>query len=114
MTRAKELLYLTNAKKRMLYGNINSYPESRFIKEIDEELLEKDTEEIQEKHEFKNVYNNTTKDNNDLKAGDIIEHQEFGKGVILSSDKMIVTVAFNKQYGIKKLMKNHSSIRKVG
>lgn len=114
MTRAKELLYLTNAKKRMLYGNINSYPESRFIKEIDEELLEKDTEEIQEKHEFKNIYNNTTKDNNDLKAGDIIEHQEFGKGVILSSDKMIVTVAFNKQYGIKKLMKNHSSIRKVG
>ncbi len=41
ITRAKERLYITNAKRRMLFGNTNMNPPSRFIAEIDGNLIEK-------------------------------------------------------------------------
>lgn len=41
MTRAKRELHLTNAKRRMLYGQTSFSKQSRFIDEIPEELLEK-------------------------------------------------------------------------
>ena len=40
MTRAKERLVLINAKMRMLYGETRCNPESRFLEEIPEELLQ--------------------------------------------------------------------------
>ena len=39
ITRAKQLLYLTNAKTRLMYGSTNYYRPSRFLEEIPEELL---------------------------------------------------------------------------
>ena len=47
ITRAKEKLYISNAKKRMLFGKTNVFPPSRFISEIDSNLIEK--EETQSK-----------------------------------------------------------------
>ena len=41
ITRAKDILYLTNAKRRMLYGKDTENMPSRFISEINENLLEK-------------------------------------------------------------------------
>ncbi len=40
ITRAKERLYLTRAKSRMIYGSTNYYRPSRFVAEIPEKLLE--------------------------------------------------------------------------
>ena len=40
ITRAKQKLYLTNAKSRMIYGSTNYYRPSRFVAEIPEKLLE--------------------------------------------------------------------------
>lgn len=40
ITRAKEKLYLTHAKSRMVYGSTNYYQPSRFVTEIPEQLLE--------------------------------------------------------------------------
>ncbi|MGN0519325.1 MAG: ATP-dependent helicase [Candidatus Fimenecus sp.] len=40
ITRAKEKLYLTHAKSRMIYGSTNYYRPSRFVAEIPEKLLE--------------------------------------------------------------------------
>lgn len=40
MTRAKEMLYLTGAERRMLYGNINCNPPSMFLSEVPETLLD--------------------------------------------------------------------------
>lgn len=40
ITRAKEELYLTHAKSRMIYGSTNYYRPSRFVSEIPEKLLE--------------------------------------------------------------------------
>ncbi|WP_156470450.1 DNA helicase PcrA [Levilactobacillus senmaizukei] len=47
ITRAQEKLYLTNAYSRMLYGRRQNNPESRFVTEIEPELLHLDYSENQ-------------------------------------------------------------------
>ncbi len=112
ITRARDLLYLLNAKRRMLYGKESINPPSRFIDEISDEVLER--ENIIKKEEIKlkkdEMYTNQ---DIDWKNGDIVLHEEFGKGVVVGVDKLILTVAFNSRIGIKKLMKNHKSLKKL-
>ena len=110
ITRAKNILYLTNAKRRMLYGKDAMNPPSRFIKEIDEELLERnDNIKDDEKIEKSSMY--IEGGNDDIKIGDKIQHETLGLGVVVKVDGDLIDVAFKT--GIKKLMKNHKSIRKV-
>lgn len=40
ITRAKKKLYITNAKRRMLFGNITANRPSRFVNEIDDKCIE--------------------------------------------------------------------------
>ena len=49
----------------------------------------------------------------EYQIGQLVMHSIYGKGVIVSVDDKFVSVAFNKNYGIRKLMKNHSSIKKI-
>ena len=49
---------------------------------------------------------------NDLKTGDFIEHEKYGKGVVLNIDGSIATISFSRA-GVKKLLKNHKSIKKL-
>src|SRR5574344_1312142 len=64
ITRAKEKLYLTNAKRRMLYGKDNMNIPSRFIAEIDPELIETNEKEpVQKIIDKKDMY---TDKNNDI------------------------------------------------
>lgn len=109
ITRAKERLYLTNAKRRMLYGKENMNIPSRFISEIDEKLIEKiGPKEENKVIDKKQMYTN---DNNDITEGSIIRHEQYGTGVVVKCDGSLISVAFKT--GIKKLMKNHKSIKKI-
>ena len=113
ITRARDLLYLTNAKRRMLYGKESMNPPSRFIEEIDGDLLEVMNNSVKEektKFSKEKVYSNETID---WKSGDVVLHDTYGRGVVVGVDKMLVTVAFNNRVGIKKLMKNHKSLKKM-
>lgn len=111
ITRAKDLLYLTNAKRRMLYGKESLNPPSRFIEEIDPDLIEITNSSIKEETVFDkdSMYSS---DNVEWNPGDIVLHDTYGKGVVVDVDKMLITVAFNNRVGIKKLMKNHKSLKK--
>ncbi len=110
ITRAKEILYITNAKRRMLYGKDTVNPPSRFIKEIDNDLIECAEKQIDdEKIEVKSMY--VEGSNDDIKIGDKIEHESLGLGVVVKVDGTLIDVAFKS--GIKKLMKNHKSIKKI-
>ncbi len=111
ITRAKEKLYISNAKRRMLYGKDVINPPSRFIKEIDDSLLEIENKNMfeEEKIDKKKYYRD---DDVEFHDGDIITHDVYGKGVIVSINGDIITVAFNKSYGIKKLLKNYKGITK--
>ena len=110
ITRARKKLYIINARSRLLYGKISSNVPSRFIAEIGDDLLD------QEKKEplFSNKINREEMmTDNDIKAGDLIEHDKYGKGVVMDIDGSIATIAFSKA-GVKKLLKNHKAIKKVG
>ena len=109
ITRAKERLYITNAKRRMLYGKDNMNMPSRFINEIDEKLIEKigpkeDNKVINKKEMY-------TNENNDIAEGSIISHEQYGTGVVIKCEGSLISVAFKT--GVKKLMKNHKCIKKV-
>ena len=109
ITRAKEKLYIVNAKRRTLYGIDSVNPPSRFISEINKELLE--TDEVKE--EFKSPIKRTIDTSIEYKAGEHVLHDTWGEGVIISVEDKILTVAFPHPNGIKKLMKGHSSFHLV-
>lgn len=112
ITRARELLYLTNAKRRMLYGKENMNPPSRFIEEIDPDLLETTNSSMKEEPIF-NKNKMYTDGDVSYNPGDVVLHETYGRGVVVDVDKMLVTVAFNNKIGVKKLMKNHKSLKKM-
>ncbi len=112
ITRAKERLYITNAKRRMLFGNTNMNPPSRFIAEIDSNLIEKEESKTENK-----VFNKTNfyeGERIDYKHGEIVMHASFGKGVVVDNDERFVTVAFDKRFGIKKFLNNYQGLRRIG
>ncbi len=125
ITRARKVLYLTNAHSRILYGREQVNPPSRFIKEIDKNLLDVKVKGMGLEHlRSKNVgkiptfsskssfYNDEGK-SLEFKVGDHLMHSLYGRGTIVAMDNTFYTVAFSSRFGIKKIMKNFKGIRKV-
>ena len=110
ITRAMKKLYITAAKKRMLYGVESPAVLSRFVREIDEDLIEEIDKDKKQVVKKENKMYDTDQTYN---YGDRVQHDTYGLGVVIEVTNTILTVAFNKNVGIKKLMKNHKSIRKV-
>ena len=101
ITRAQEKLYMTHSERRMVYGQIKlGYP-SRFIKESRLSTPQKQPEV---------VYDQSS---HILKTGDHVEHQVFGRGVVVSVDGEIAKIAFAMPHGIKQILESHPSIKKV-
>ena len=111
-TRAKERLYLTNARKRMLYGKTTSNAPSRFISEIQGDVLETLNSSVKEEKVInkEELYSDTDVE---YKKGDLVMHTIYGKGVVIDVDEKFVSIAFAKNFGIRKLMKNHKSLKKI-
>ena len=102
ITRAKEILHITCAKSRMLYGKTSNYKPSRFLSEIPEELLDI-TDNVPEIPDFmmpKSSFSSYSAPENSLfgepkpspkmgdvfKAGDSVIHKKFGRGIIISAN----------------------------
>ena len=111
-TRAKERLYLTNAKKRMLYGKTTTNAPSRFINEIQGDVLETVNSSIKEEKVL-NKDELYTDEEVSYNKGDLVMHTIYGKGVVIEVDDKFVSIAFAKNFGIRKLMKNHKSLKKI-
>ena len=109
ITRAKEKLWILNAKRRTLYGLDSANPPSRFIGEIETNLLDIDGEN---KEEIK-VSKYSVDENIEYKIGEHIVHNIHGEGIVVSVEDKIITVAFPHPVGIIKLIKGHSSFHKV-
>ena len=116
ITRAREKLYITNARGRVLFGKDITYPVSRFINEIDKDTLDIENNEenifIQNKNVVKKVFNSSNIDT-EFNEGEFIYHDNFGAGKIITIEKSVMKIAFKMPYGIKTLMKNHPSIHKI-
>lgn len=134
VTRAKELLFLTNANVRNLYGENKHTVESLFIKEIDNDLLSVEGYEAytSRSSSFRtNGYiktstvlpskatsirqRKTNLDNyqeNDLNKADKIFHSKYGEGTVISIVGENCRIAFAHPHGVKTFKKDHAAITK--
>ena len=111
ITRARDRLYITNAKRRMLYGKDTMNMPSRFIDEIDSNYIEEELTGPKEEKKIDTKKMYEKRENDDIKIGDIINHESLGTGVVVNMNGDLIDVAFKS--GVKKLMKNHKSISKL-
>ena len=115
VTRAEEKLYLLNAKRRMLFGKTTENIPSRFIGEIEDELLEVSEELSSHQGMITKKLFNMYKENlnDDLGVGDKVHHDKFGDGVVINIKDDLATIAFNRAVGIKTMKANHISLKKI-
>lgn len=134
ITRAKEKLYLLNARRRMLYGTTNRNQASRFLREIPVSVTDDITVQSyvphskfgsftqpahgsssSAAHKFGQVGGASASAQN-YSAGDTVRHKAFGTGVVLSARAMgndtMLEVAFDRA-GTKKLMANYAKLEKI-
>ncbi len=129
MTRAREELYMLYATGRMLYGNTQHNPPSRFLSEIDVDFQPDNTFGMSGgfmgdmKNSFKNSYDDFDQTPHydepafggsaaavsdepryvpELNEGDAVRHQIFGQGTVVELDGDNATIFF-KGKGPKKL-----------
>lgn len=115
ITRAREKLYIANTRMRTLFGKDQSNPPSRFIYEIDEDLIiGSSLEENKVVEEVKiNKEDIFYSEEIEYNIGDYVYHDVFGQGKIVELTNTLISIAFKHPYGVKKLMKNHKSIKKI-
>ena len=124
ITRAEDLLFITNAQSRYQYGMRSANPESMFIREISETYLNKTgiesrprpsftlkeaMESKAPKRQIKTVSLNSVSSWN---SGDKVEHDTFGEGVVVGVKGEVISIAFSAPHGIKKLMGSHPALKK--
>lgn len=114
MTRAREELYLTSASSRLLFGNRQYNPPSRFITDINASEL---TPAVSGIHSGRteNTYADSEviyDDEDGLSVGDKVRHQLFGIGTVVAIDGMTLSVAFDGR-GIKKLNSAFAPLQRV-
>lgn len=143
ITRAKDLLYITHTKRRMLYGRTSANPISPFVGEIPEGLISKELPDVPARSEyggvrsyisnseatgysykprnsfagdFAPVKKSAPQGNLSLKEGDRVSHVTFGEGEILSAKPMGADVLYEvifDKVGTKKLMGTYARLRKI-
>ena len=114
VTRAKLELHLVNTRRRTLFGKDQINPVSRFIGEIDTNLIESNLSEEKIKQEVKIDTSDMFREEEvDYQVGDYVYHESFGTGRVVEVSNTLVSVAFKHPYGIKKLMKSHKKLSKV-
>lgn len=114
ITRAKDELHLVNARRRTLFGKEQINPVSRFLSEINKDLIETNVkEELSPKEEKINTGEMFRDEEIDYQVGDYVYHESFGTGKVVEVTNTLVSVAFKHPHGIKKLMKNHKKLSKV-
>ena len=131
ITRAKEKLYLTKTKYRMLFGSTTYNKDSRFLGEIPSESsafsssgtggkisvgVGKGAKPMAGVPRAGAYQPPAAKSGITYKVGDVVLHKLFGKGMIMTAEKMgndtLLEIAFDKA-GTKKLMANFCKMEKI-
>lgn len=116
VTRARKRLFLSRAARRMTFGRYQNMDESRFLEEVEDSLLEvreftappvssfptrsfPGTAKKKSTSPFRNTVGIPSGPPPDLKRGDEVEHQNFGRGKVLniegSGDSAKIHIYFN-------------------
>lgn len=121
VTRAKEQLFLTSSGG-LDYTNSSRIP-SRFIDEINPNNLEKSLLVLKNinSNELNDEWFDSKKTNNyyqnnyystdvEYVINEVIQHKNFGKGIVVEIKERTIIVAFEPKIGTKEILKNHKSI----
>ena len=140
MTRAKEVLILTSASMRTLYGRTDYTRESQFLREVDKHLIEGDAiyerrsrdtglgvdtgsfdgfrkAESPKPYDALRYAKAQTKANagggdDNFNIGDRLKHPKFGEGLLIEQDAKTMSIMFDS-VGLKKLAKGFVKITKI-
>ena len=139
ITRAKEKLYITKTKSRMLFGSTTHNAQSRFVAEIPSELIRTtgdsfgvyrkapgglSSEKVSigaDSYNFNpklspSFSKTVHKSSNTYAVGDAVFHKVFGKGMVVKAQKMgsdtMLEVVFESA-GTKTLMANFCKMEKI-
>jgi DNA helicase-2/ATP-dependent DNA helicase PcrA len=116
MTRAREELFLYHANSRMLYGNSQHNPASRFLSDIDGgETTVSDAPPARPftPQNTGSDMHYTPEDTLQVDVGARVKHQLFGIGAVVEVDGEMLSIAF-KNKGIKKLNASFAPLEIVG
>ncbi|RKU09452.1 DNA helicase PcrA [Candidatus Poribacteria bacterium] len=122
LTRAQEHVYLTYARSRRLYRDIDYRIPSRFIEEIPPELVEQGTPYESPRRPVVSSYDPDEPDYEDevsfpYNVGDVVHHSKFGRGKVIAIDgygfEMRITVRFERG-SEKTLAAAHARLQRVG
>ena len=119
LTRAKDKLYVSHARKRLLFGRYFNNEPSRFIKEafgitqLEIPSLEKKEIKDENKPTIKVTYSRDASLDGDFNISDKVFHESFGEGTIIGIDHGIGTIFFPSQKGTKKIILNHPKLSKI-
>ena len=137
ITRAKERLYITHAKSRLLFGRTQYNPRSRFIDEIPTELIDDISGENARAEQVRTPFTGAKKPRTvpyeaitvnkplfakqpekttQFAAGDRVRHMTFGEGEIISVKPMGADTLYEIMFdsvGMKKLMATYARLKKV-
>ncbi len=137
-TRAKEKLYISIAHRRPRHGKYQNSRPSPFIEEAGLRFLSRygfnnfslshrkrdefnkadkntDYRDFSKSSLHKKAIQSSVVSNNESnwKSGEKVEHEKFGKGIIVNVGSDLLTIAFNKEYGIKKILSTHIALKKI-
>jgi DNA helicase-2/ATP-dependent DNA helicase PcrA len=143
ITRAEKQLYLTNTYSRMLYGRSQSNPPSRFISEIDHDVLEAENPTAgsypfdqtnassmakprqihreqattyHESHVAVKASGSVGAEKEAWQVGDKVEHRKWGKGTVVQVNNSSADIELTiafPEVGIKNLMAAFAPIEKI-
>ena len=135
ITRAKDRLFCSHVRERLLYGRTQYNQPSRFLAEIPQELIDSaetrrkegvTTRPVKRKPVISEEFTKKaaiassvgkSKSTERFAAGDVVDHITFGRGVILSattigSSDVLYEVAFDS-CGTKKLMATYAKLKRA-
>lgn len=127
VTRAMKKLYLLAAQRRMIFGDFQANPPSRFIEDIPEHLVYQQGQRAPGRfsssysagfnpfsHQSKVKKVDYEKEESRFSDGDQVHHVGYGDGVVVETRGDLVTVAFkNKAFGIKKFVGRMAPLEKI-
>lgn len=109
ITRAKERLYLLNSWSRNLYGGVNYYSDSRFLKEISDNFIK-----IVDKRDMLEEAPEARSE--EYRIGEKVKHRDWGIGEILdireSHNDVLMDILF-EEVGLKTLLLSLAPIKKL-
>ena len=134
MTRAEKRLYLTRAFRRSLMGGNRAGPASRFLRDIPAELIasasggiDRSGSDFAPKRPSWSDWQAPTPIINQnepatarptLQVGDSVRHASFGEGVVTQLEGSVadteVTIEFEGDVGVKRLLLSYAPLEKVG